>query len=336
LDTLTHIVLGACTGEAIAGRQLGKRALLIGGFVNTIPDFDVVSQLWLPTDQGLLAHRGFTHSFLFAMLAAIFLAMLFKRWYKEGTMRFRFWFLFFVFELFLHLFIDGFNAYGTGWFEPFSHYRVSFQTIFVVDPFYTVWLAIAFIPLLLLPKYSTARETWIRFGIGISTLYFMYCIVNKIKTDTDIKDILQKQHIAYKNYFTTPTPLNNWLWYIVAGDDSGYFIGYYSVFDNKKNIDLHYFPKNNLLLEPVKNQKEVSNLVRFSRGFYTVENWNDTLVFNDLRFGQMIGWYNPEEKFVFHYFLQRNKENKLVVQRGRFANWNIQVIKSLIKRIEGN
>jgi inner membrane protein len=59
-------------------------------------------------------------------------------------------------------------------------------------------------------------------------------------------------------------------------------------------------------------------------------------VFNDLRFGQMTGWYDPASKFVFHYYLQKgDRENKLVVQRGRFANWNRSTTESLLKRIAG-
>lgn len=336
MDTITHIVLGACTGEAIAGKQLGKKALLIGAVVNTLPDCDVASNLWLDTDDGLLAHRGFTHSFVFVLLAATILALLFQRWYKKRNIGFNFWVSFFAFELFLHIFIDAFNAYGTGWFEPFSHYRVSMNTIFVADPFYTAWLLVAFLALIVLKRNSQARTWWVRFGLGISTLYFTYCVVNKIKTDTDIKDILKKEHVAYQTYFTTPTPLNDWLWYIVAGVDSGYYVGYYSVFDGKNQIDLHFFPKNDFLLDPYRQQEDVKHLVRFSKGLFTVEKWDGSLVFNDLRFGQMVGWYNPEEKFVFHYFLRQKEDNKMVVQRGRFAQWNWAVMKSLVKRIKGN
>jgi len=336
VDTITHIALGACVGEAIAGKQLGKKALLVGAFANTIPDFDFLSNLWLDTDDSLLAHRGFTHSFLFVTITTILMAFLFQRWYKKRNVSLNFWLWFFGIELFLHIFIDAFNAYGTGWFEPFSHYRVSFHTIFVADPFYSTWLLIAMFALALVKKDSVTRRSWARFGLGISTLYFMYCIVNKIKTDIDTNDILQRQHVAYKTYFTTPTPLNNWLWYIVAGNDSGFYIGYHSVFDSKKQIDLYYVPKNNLLLSPFFHREDVKHLVRFSKGFYTIENWNDTLVFNDLRFGQMVGWYDPKEKFVFHYFLQNKKDNRFVVQRGRFAKWDAAVIWSLIKRIEGN
>ncbi|MFZ4770227.1 MAG: hypothetical protein ACOYLO_08610 [Ferruginibacter sp.] len=82
--------------------------------------------------------------------------------------------------------------------------------------------------------------------------------------------------------------------------------------------------------------ENLQKLIRFSQQFYTVEKWNDTLVFNDLRFGQIIGWQYPKGKFVFYYFLQYPEENKLVVQRGRFAGWNQQTAISLFLRIKGN
>jgi inner membrane protein len=338
MDTITHIALGACVGEAMVGKQLGKKALLIGAFANSIPDLDFVSSFWLDVDDSLLAHRGFTHSILFGVLISVFMALLFQRWFrlKPYQLAFKTWLLFFFVELFLHLFIDAFNAYGIGWFEPFNHYRVSFNAIFVADPFYSIWLGIAFVVLLSLKRDHARRLFWTEFGLGISTIYFMYCIINKIKTDTDIRHMLKEQHITYNKYFTTPTPLNNWLWCVTAGNDTGFYIGYYSVFDREKKIELHYFPQNDSLLNPVRQFEDVQHLLRFSKGFYTVEKWSDTLVFNDLRFEQMVGWYNRDAKFVFHYFLQHPRGNKLVVQRGRFAGWNWETTKSLIKRIKGN
>lgn len=336
MDTLTHIALGACVGEAMLGKKLGKKALLIGAFANSIPDLDFITSFWMKINSALLAHRGFTHSFLFAILITILLAFIFQKWFRRYNILLKVWMYFFAAEILLHLFIDAFNNYGIGWFEPFSHARISFNTIFVVDPFYSVWLGIAFVVLLILKRDHAKRKFWMEFGLGISTLYFMYCIVNKFKTDSDIKEMLKNQQISYTQYFTTPTPLNNWLWYVVAGNDSGYYIGYYSVFDSKKNIDLHYYPKYDSLLNPVRDHEEVQRLLRFAKGFYTVEKWSDTLVFNDLRFGQIVGWYKPEARFAFHYYLQHREGNKFVVQRGRFAEWNWETTKSLIKRIEGN
>jgi inner membrane protein len=335
MDTLTHIALGACIGEVLAGKQLGKKALFLGAFANTIPDFDFLSSFWLTTDENLLAHRGFTHSFLFAILVSVLLGFLFNQWMRKYQLPLKKWILFFLVQIFTHLFIDSFNAYGTGWFEPFSHVRISFNTIFVADPFYSVWPGIAALLLFILKKNHPRRTWWSEFGIGISSIYLLYCIVNKVKLDLDMKEMLQRQHVPVTQMFTTPTPLNNWLWYVVAGDEKGFYTGYYSVFDNRKQIDLHYVKKNDSLLIPVKNKEALTHLIRFSKGFYTAETWSDTLVFNDLRFGQMAGWDNAANKFVFHYFLRDSTNNKLVVQRGRFANWNLSTATSLIKRIKG-
>jgi inner membrane protein len=164
----------------------------------------------------------------------------------------------------------------------------------------------------------------------------MYCLVNKASINKDVKDILQKQQISYTRYFTTPAPLQNWLWYVVAGNDSGYYVGFRSLFDSKKEINFEYFPRNDSLLKPITNHEDLQYLTRFSQQFYTAEKWKDTLVFNDLRFGQIIGWQNPRGKFVFHYFLQHSYDNTMVVQRGRFTGWNRQTAALLFRRIQGN
>lgn len=335
MDTLTHIALGACIGEMLGGRQLGKKALVIGAFANTIPDLDFLAAFWLPVDKNLLAHRGFTHSFLFAFIASGIFALLLSSMMRKYSFSRKKWLLFFLVQIFSHLFIDSFNAYGTGLFEPFSHLRVSFNTLFVADPFYSLWPGIAALLLILLRKNHPHRKWWSGFGICISSVYLLYCIVNKVQVDMNMKEILQKQHVPVSQMFTTPAPMNNWLWFVVAGDGKGFYTGYYSVFDREKTIALRYVPKNDQLLEPVKNKAELNHLIRFSKGFYTVETWGDTLVFNDLRFGQMAGWDNPANKFVFHYFLRDSVSNELVVQRGRFANWNLTTAASLIKRIKG-
>ena len=42
----------------------------------------------------------------------------------------------------------------------------------------------------------------------------------------------------------------------------------------------------------------------------------DSVVFNDLRFGQIIVSDNPKVKFVFHYYLNKASDNTLVMQQG--------------------
>jgi inner membrane protein len=335
LDSITHIALGACIGEAILGRQLGKRAMLLGAIAQSVPDVDFLAAFWLNTAENLLAHRGFTHSVLFAVLITPLLSLLAERWHKPHNISTSRWMVFFAAGIFLHIFIDAFNVYGVGWLEPFSHHRFAFNTLFVAEPLFSIWSGIAFIALLVLTQKSNKRNRWAALGIIAPLLYLLVSIFNKLSIDTSVRTIAKKQHIHYTTAFTTPTPLNNFLWYIVLQNDSGYNIGYRSVFDKRDSIDFTFFPTNKSLLQPVADHEDLQRLVRFSQGYYTVEKWQDTLVFNDLRFGQITGWQDPQATFVFHYYLSHPNDNKLVVQRGRFARWNKAAMLALLKRIKG-
>jgi len=336
MDTLTHLTLGACIGEAFAGRKLGKRAMLWGAVAHSLPDIDFVSSFWLSTPSALLAHRGLTHSFLFCALAAPIIAFAAGRLHSRRQISWVQWTLFFVAVILLHDVLDAFNNYGVGWFEPFSQSRISFNMVYVADPFFSIWPSVACLALLFLRQGLPQRKIWSAAGLALSSLYLFYCSYNKLTTDRAFREQLQAQNISYIRYFTTPAPLQSWLWYVVAGNNSGYYVGYRSVFDQEKTLKLHYFSRNSQLLEHIKNQDNVRKLVRFSQQFYTVELKKDTLLFNDLRFGQVAGWQNPDAGFVFHYFLQYAGANKLVVQRGRFMGWNRAATRSLYKRIWGN
>jgi inner membrane protein len=339
MDSLTHIALGAVIGEAFAGKTLGKRAMLIGAGAQSLPDIDFIAAFWLSPTDNLLAHRGFTHSFLFGIIATAILTEVAarSRW-SHNIARWQ-WAAFLGTEILVHLVLDSLNAYGIGWFEPFSHKRISFDTIFVADPLYSIWLGIAILALFILRHRRGQRRNWILFGLVFSTLYLIYTFINKFSIESEIKDEFARNQIPYHRYFTTPTPFNNWLWYIVAEDDSGFHIGHRSVFDDHPT-DFYYFPRQGHLLDSLQDEKDLERLLQFSQGYYTVEQWsNDTLVFNDLRFGQIVGWYDPRERFVFHYFLRDAEgnalDNRLVLQRGRFAKWNQEAIRALIWRIRG-
>jgi inner membrane protein len=240
-------------GDAFAGKQLGKRAMFLGAVAQSVPDIDFFAGLWLNTSENLLAHRGFTHSILFVLLITPLLALVAVRWHRPHDITLKKWMLFFGVQAFIHLLLDGMNVYGVGWFEPFSHYRVSYNWIFVADPFYSIWLGVAFVVLLVIKRNHPKRAWWRKFGVGMSTIYLLYCGLNKIKINSDVRDVFNKQHIAYNSYFTTPAPLNNWLWYVVAANDSGYHIGYRSLFDKERKIDFQFVSRNDSLLEPVKD-----------------------------------------------------------------------------------
>lgn len=335
MDTVTHIVLGACIGEAVLGQKVGKKALIAGAIAQTIPDFDFISAFWLTPAEQLLAHRGITHSFLFIAVGSPVFAVVLRRLFFRQA-RFSLVLFLVLIEMITHIFLDAFNNYGVGWFEPFASYRLSFNAVYVVD---VLMLSVPFVSclvLLMLAVDNKNRRKWATSGIAWTFLYLGICIYNKSMIDSQANKVLAESKIAQYSLLTTPAPLQNMLWMVVAGDGKGYYVGYRSVFDDDIHPALTYFPRNEHLLDSLSDHDEVDLLKRFSQNYYTVEKWGDTLVFNDLRFGQIIGWHDPKERFVFHYFLHHKADNRLVVQRGRFAKWDRRAIASFIRRIEGN
>lgn len=336
MDSITHIALGGLVGEIVLGKQLGKRCLILGALAQSLPDVDFVASLWLDTTDNLMAHRGFTHSFLFVAMIAPLLAWLARRWYKSYDITLQRWMFFFGVQCLIHLLIDSLNAYGIGWFEPFSHERISFHVLFVADPFYSVWLGVAFLILLALPMRNSQRQQWAWAGLVLSSIYISYALINKAIVDQKIHSLWDSQGISSSRYFSTPTPFNSWLWFVVEEDDKGFRTGYRSVFDKGNDMTLNHFLKNDSLFRKAMNYPGIDKLLRFSKGYYTVEQRSDTLVFNDLRFGQQVGWHDPTAGFVFQYYVNYPDANRFVLQRGRFARWDRTTVGAMYDRIKGN
>jgi len=336
MDSITHIALGACIGEAALSKEFGKKAMVLGAVAQSLPDIDVLASLWLPPADNLLFHRGFTHSFLFGAIAAALLSYMVQ---KKASAHISFFklFLFFCFQIWLHELLDTCNAYGTGLFEPFSHHRFSFHLLFVADPFFTSSLVVATVVLIILPRENTRRRRWPLIGLTPATIYFCYAVFNKQVVKEEVTKSLSLQHILSNDVIITPTPFNSWLWYIVAATDSGYVVGYRSVFGkNGRPTSFTYYPKQEQLLKDVNKTEDVKQLQRFADNYYTVEQKDSLLILNVLRFGQVAGWQNAKAEFAFQYFLNPGYDNSLVVQRGRFKGWNRETFIKMYNRIKGN
>src|ERR1035438_5166498 len=204
MDTLTHTVLGAAVGEVVLGKKLGKKAMLWGALFSNFPDIDVVSNFFMNPVNALLAHRGFYHSFLFALLLIPLFSYWFMRIFKRYNTNYRDWLKLIGITWISHLLIDSLTSYGTGWFEPFSHVRISFNTIFVADPIYTLPLLICVIALLFLNSKSKRRKAWTYTGLIISSLYLVFTFINKIHVDTIFEESMKNQKVTYTEMMTTP------------------------------------------------------------------------------------------------------------------------------------
>jgi inner membrane protein len=232
--------------------------------------------------------------------------------------------------------MDSLTNYGTGWFEPFSHYRISFNTIFVADPFYTIALLISFIALLILKPASPSRKYFLTAGLAISTAYLLFTFINKISIDNIFKKTLAHENINYRSIMTTPAPLNNFLWYCMAETDSGFYSGFRSIFDKPEFMEVNFIPKNDHFLGDAKNDPHVQKLIRFSQNYYCItKNDSAGVDFHDIRFGQIGGWHRDTASFVFSYQITESRTGFVYINQGRFEAATGKELKLLIQRIKG-
>jgi inner membrane protein len=336
MDSLTHIVLGACVGEAAFSKKLGKKALLLGAFAQSFPDVDGLASLFLSPTENLLFHRSITHSFLFVLLAAPVLAWIFGRIFPSSQLPWPKLTVFFVLQMVLHLLLDTCNAYGTQLFWPFSDSRFSFDLLFVADPLFSLPLLISVLAFLVLKKHHPLRKKWLMAGSLLSAFYLVLAVSNKAAVDQQVEQTLQEQQIPYTAFVTKPTAFNTWLWYVMVPAEEGYYIGYRSVFDDKDYpTPFEYYPKKEYLLPSGDASGDIDRLKTFADGHYTVEQHGDSLFFNVLRFGRIAGWDQEDTDFTFHYYLNEGFDNALVMQRGRVREWNFGTMIRMMRRIKG-
>ena len=84
MDSITQAVLGASIGEAMLGKKLGSKGAIIGAVVATIPDLDVLLFFFYDKFEMLSIHRGYSHSILFSVLGALFIAFVLRKtkWFQ--------------------------------------------------------------------------------------------------------------------------------------------------------------------------------------------------------------------------------------------------------------
>lgn len=300
MDSLTQIVLGAAVGEAVLGRKVGNKALLWGAVAGTIPDLDVITRSFVDDVTAAELHRGFSHSILFSVIfAPVFGWILSKLYQKKQEADFKGWSWLMFWAFITHPLLDCHTTWGTQLFWPFE-YRVAYNNIFVADPIYTVPFLICVIIVLFL-KRNNPKRRWINnFGLIWSSSYMLLTLGFKWVSFQKFEQSLESQEIEYSEMMTKPTPLNSLLWAANVKQDSSFLTGYYSLLDATDSISFQQHKQNLNLLGRMLEEEDFKRLEFISKGYYVIEKQNDTIIFNDMRFG-ILGLYRPSGDFVYKY-----------------------------------
>ena len=315
---------------------MGNKAILWGAIAGTLPDLDVLQRFFTDEVTATYMHRGFSHSLVFAILMAFVLGWLAHAIHSKREPTRKNWNWMFFWCLVTHPLLDVQTTYGTQFLWPLEH-RFAFKNVFVVDPFYTVPFLILVIIAMFFKRNHPKRRSWNNRALIISSAYLILTFIFKFIGYSKFKNALQTKKISYVRMDTQPTPLNSILWNAQVETDTGFMAGYYSLFDTKAITFSKEIPKNHELLAPYLNQNVVQQLLKFSNGWYYVEEGQDELIFTDFRFGQF--GFDEKAPYIWKWKLSICPEGKVVARRLPPASGNLNFSKALFElkeRIKGN
>jgi inner membrane protein len=214
MDSLTQITLGACVAAACVPPGQRRKAALLGAALGTLPDLDVFLDYGGPV-ANFTMHRGFSHSLLvLAPIGALLWLALRSFWppVREAPQR---WFAAIFLALLTHPLLDAHTAYGTQLFWPSGSTPVSWATIFIIDPLYTLPLLAGMIAVLIQPV-SQAAGRWLMAGLVWSMLYLGWSWFAQTLVAANARQSLHAQGVAEARLFVSPAPLTTLLWRVVA------------------------------------------------------------------------------------------------------------------------
>ena len=331
MDSFTQIALGVAIAEVCAGKKLKNKTVLYGSILGTIPDLDIVVGLFLNPVDAVLIHRGISHSiFLYLFLSPLLGWIISKierakiNFMQATTMAF--W------CLFTHVLLDMFTSWGTQILWPLD-YRFAFKTIFVIDPLYTIPLVISLI-MVWKTKDTILRKKYIIRGLFISSSYLLLSCFIKIYTLKQFEKALLKQGIEYSEIIVKPTAFNIILWNANVATQDNYLLGDYSLFDTQP-ISFTAYSKNKILESQLNGNLDFEKLQNASEGWYIISRKNQSLYFNDLRFGLL----NDDPKnpqFAFNYQFIRNNDELKAVEVPKNKRDGKRLLQKIVIRLKGN
>lgn len=313
MDTITQLTLGAAVGESVLGDKIGYKAPLWGAVLGIVPDLDVLVSPFISEVQALAVHRGITHSLFFTLLATPLLGWLLHRYQSRAGVSWKDWSWMVFGVLITHIFIDVCTSYGTQVLQPFSNYSLSFNTIFIIDPFYTLPLMVGVGAALFMKRTSQKRKWANRVGLIISSAYLLAAFGIKAHVNAVFEQNYRMQDIQPEQQMTTPAPFTIFLWTGYAEEGDTLYAGLYSIFDSDRAITFHAIPQNEELLAPYRNQLPVERIRWFSQGYFAATKEGKNIIVHDLRFGRSDLWLtNGQAPFVWNYRLRFNKDSTRV------------------------
>ncbi|PLT33010.1 metal-dependent hydrolase [Bacillus sp. V5-8f] len=260
MDTGTHFVMGIALGglatldPVIAGSPITASAVMVGTILGSqAPDVDTVLKL-RNNAVYIRNHRGLTHSIPAVLVWPILVAGVIFLFFPECNFL-HLWLWTFL-AVFLHVFVDIFNAYGTQAIRPISSKWVALGIINTFDPFiFGIHIACLILWGFGFPPGYTFLSMY-----GILFIYYLA----RFREQRIIKNAVRVQIPEAKKIIMSPT-MRYHSWKVAVITDKHFYVarannGYVTILDKFERIPL---PKSEIL-NAAKHDKNLAAFLSFS------------------------------------------------------------------------
>lgn len=278
MDTATHFVMGVAIGglatldPVVAGHSVTATSVLIGTIVGSqIPDVDALLKL-RNNAVYIRNHRGITHSIPAVFLWPIFITVILSFIFPTADI-FHLW-LWTSLAVFLHVFVDIFNAYGTQALRPFSAKWIALGVINTFDSI------IFFLHILGIVAWILGAHPGYTFLI-VYILVILYYLMRFYMQQIVRKKVLRKIPDA-KEIIISPTMYFN-RWRLAIISDKYFYVGRaqkftITILDTYKRIPVPETP----MIKAAKKDPNIAAFLSFSPVYrWEIKEHRD---YNEVRF----------------------------------------------------
>ena len=277
MDSITQAALGASIAGAVAGKALGRSVLLTGALLGTLPDLDVVIDYGTAV-ANFTQHRGFSHSLFILAPLSLLIAWGLSRW--QTQISYKRWLALVGLILITHPLLDAFTTYGTQLFWPLGR-PVALNSIFIIDPLYTLPLLAGCLAFLFRPPATRA----ITAGLLVSSLYLAWTLTAQHWITERIKPALATAGFNNAALMVQPMPFNTILWRATAITEDMRIEIVTGFLDDERPLSVEYFPRDPEIARSVADFREAKRLEWFTRGFLHYDYSGSQITTTDIRLG---------------------------------------------------
>lgn len=304
MDSLTHVLAGACIAAAIAPAPHRRFALAAGAVLHSLPDVDYLWLAFADPVARFVGHRGFTHSLLVLPFVAIACWLLLRRFApatREAPGR---WLALCVATLLAHPLLDAMTVYGTQLFWPLADTPVMHANLFIIDPLLTLPLLVGVAGAWRLGQDPRGQGRALM-ALALAATYIGWTLVAKQHLDTTVRAHFAAKGATDIELLTVPTPFNSVVWRVLVMAGDAYAEGYHS-FLGDGELELVTYAGQRGMPEALAASDAAVRLRTFTRGYYRIDRDGDRIVFVDLRMG-------AEPDYVFRFAIGEAREGRVEV-----------------------